>query len=168
MRKIVISACAMLVAACASTPAVVTETLPPGIAAGSPTFAVLPADAVAQSALAEVQARLQELGYRPSPKPDLIVSVALSGRSRKIGAFVPGACGDEAWEAQRRKPWLIGGGQVTTLDIRMTDSASGRTVYKGSAALRTDSEPSPQLIPRLVSSLLAVDPRSAPPVATTC
>jgi hypothetical protein len=114
-----------------------------------------------------VARRLQALGFAPAAAPDLAVTVAASVRSRRVGAFTPAQCQKHGWVAQRGKPWLIGGGAVQSLTVRIADR-QGRTVYAATASLRAAAGNAAFRASELVQAALPADLRVHPPVAEPC
>jgi type IV pilus biogenesis protein CpaD/CtpE len=158
-----------LLGGCASTPAGSAVSLDPGLTAADTTFAMLdPADEGARAAVPHVERRLRALGFEPSQNPDLLVEISAAERSRAIGAYVPGECETEtvAWVEPPEENWLVGGGNVLTLNVRLIDAETGAPVFMSSAQRRADSGFTGAHAAKLTEAALRGDPRKAPRRAT--
>lgn len=156
---------AALLGGCASVPDGTAVSLDPGVAADDTTFAMLdPSDAGGKAAAPHVERRLRALGFEPSPNPDLLVEVSAAERSRAVGAYVPGECEPEdvAWVEPPEENWLIGGGNVLTLNVRLIDAQTGAPVFLGSAQRRAASSFDEAHAAKLARAVLSDDPRDAP------
>jgi len=161
----VLTAGAALLGGCASIPEGSALSLDPGLAAGDKTFAIVDAgDGPAKAAVPYVEQRLQALGFEPSQNPDLLVEVSAAQRPRSVGAYVPGECTADAvsWVETPEDNWLIGGGQVLTLNVRLIDAQTGAPLYQGSARRRAASGFDEGHAKALALAALADDPRQAP------
>lgn len=163
MRAWLGSIAAIMLAGCASTPVVVSESLTPGLAQQARDFAIEePADPAARAALPEVVRRLQSFGFRQSSRPALLVIVSAAQRERGVGAFAPSHCTSPQWAVDPRGKWLIGGGEAMALQIMIVDARTGRTLYHSAAYRRTSAENITSSAASLAAAALSVDPRRAP------
>lgn len=156
---------AVLLGGCASAPAGSAVSLDPGLTAADTTFAMLdPADEGARAAVPHVERRLRALGFEPSQNPDLLVEISAAERSRAIGAYVPGECETEtvAWVEPPEENWLVGGGNVLTLNVRLIDAETGTPVFMSSAQRRAASGFTGAHAEELAKAVLRGDPRKAP------
>jgi hypothetical protein len=156
---------AALLGGCASVPAGTAVTLGPGLTAGDTTFAMLePVGEGAKAAVPHVERRLRALGFEPAAEPDLLVEISAAERSRAVGAYVPGECDPEAvaWVEPAEENWLIGGGNVLTLNVRLVDAETGAPVFMSTAQRRAASGFSGAHAAELASAALRGDPRKAP------
>ncbi|MBO9622318.1 MAG: DUF4136 domain-containing protein [Sphingomonas sp.] len=155
-------ASAGLLAGCAARPVATAASYAPGVPASARSFAVnAAADDDSKAAARQVEARLRQLGYAPAASnPDLLVEVSMAERARGVGAFTPG-CTAPDWTARSGKKWLMGGGTVQTLNVRVLDAHTSAPVYQGSASLRARSGSAEEHIAVLTAAALPGDPRQA-------
>lgn len=108
---------------------------------------------------------MRSFGYEASPTPDLLLEVSASERPRGVGAFTPDGCGASTWAVPPHRKWLIGGGKVLTLNVRLLDARTNAPVYRSSASLRAGGGSAAAYADELAEAALPADPRAAPKAA---
>ncbi|HWK42848.1 MAG TPA: DUF4136 domain-containing protein [Croceibacterium sp.] len=162
----------VLMAGCAGNPGVSAMPIGRGVPEGAATFALAePLDNVGRIAAPHVERKLRELGFEPSANPDLLVQVGGAERSRAVGAYIADPCdaATPAWVEQRGKGWLLGGGRVLTLTVRIIDAGTGAPVYQASSQRRMAGGFNDARIERLVDAALSLNPKEvAAPASPSC
>lgn len=169
-RALALAGAAML-AGCAGDALTSMAALPPGVPEGARTFAVSPSDEAAKAAVGTVEQRMRRFGFTPSATPDLLVEVSTAERSRGVGAYVPGSCGAEGpeWVEPAESKWLVGGGKIVTLNVRMLNAATKAPVFQSSSWRRVEQGTAENQAALLAAAALGSDPRRvAVKAAKTC
>src|SRR5690606_3352076 len=120
-----------------------------------------PVDDAGRMAAPFVERRLREFGFEPSANPDLLVEIGAADRFRAVGAYLPDTCEAPAldWVEQRGEAWLIGGGRVLSLTVRLTDKKTGAPVYQATARRRMSGGFTTARVEKLVNTALKQNPR---------
>ena len=169
MRVWLVWIAAVMLAGCASRPLVVSESLPPGIAAGVRDFAIeTPTDPAARAAAPAIESRLESFGFRKSSKPALLVLIGASQRQRDVGAFTASNCEPRQWVIDPNQKWLIGGGRAMSLQVLIVEVRSGRTLYRTSAYRRTSGESVASNAVELAAAALSRNPGQVQVAEKSC
>lgn len=155
---------AALLAGCGKAPLVSAAPIGSGLLEQSTSFAFADAvDDASQMAAPFVERRLREFGFEPSVNPDLLVEIGAAERSRAVGAYLPDTCEppDLDWVEPRGEAWLIGGGRVLSLTVRLIDKKTGAPVYQAIAQRRMSGGFTTARVEKLVNTALSHNPRKA-------
>ncbi len=106
-----------------------------------------------------VAEQLTTLGFEHSDRPAYLVQIGASERPATVGALVP----DPKEPQWLRRPWLGSRQIVHGVTVSLTESESGREIYRSAAAVRSGEADAQERLEPLIATMLAPRTRQDPP-----
>lgn len=106
-----------------------------------------------------ISEQLTELGFEQSDRPAYLVQIGTSERPATVGALVP----DPEEQQWLRRPWLGSRQIARDVTVSLSESESGREIYRSTAAVRSGEDDVQEHLEPLIATLLTPHPGQDPP-----
>lgn len=105
-----------------------------------------------------VSQQLTALGFEQSDDPAYLVQIGTFDRPATVGALVP----DPDEQQWLRRPWLGSRQVVRGVTVSLSESGSGREIYRSAVAVRSSADDVQEHLEPLIATMLTPGPEQDP------